>query len=161
MSEATLRLLAAEAKRLQPGGETVLTRLADILVVQSIRAWIEKNAHQRTGLLAAVNDTQIGRVLIQVQKDLTRAWSVPSMASIAGMSRSSFCARFAQLMETTPMQYVTHLRMHAVRRALRDGRATVDELAQQYGYRSEAAFNRAFKRCIGVSPGTVERAAAG
>jgi AraC-like DNA-binding protein len=155
----TLRLLAVEAKGLRPGGETVLTRLADILVVQSIRAWLESNAQQQTGLLAAVNDAQIGRVLMQVHEDPSDAWSVESLAASAGMSRSGFCARFRQLMDTTPMQYVTHLRMRAVQRTLQAGKASVGELAEQYGYNSEAAFNRAFKRCVGVSPGAVKRAA--
>jgi hypothetical protein len=35
----TLRLIAAEVRQLRPGGEAVTTRLADILVIQAIRAW--------------------------------------------------------------------------------------------------------------------------
>jgi len=153
----TIRLLAAEARNLRPGGETVLTRLADILVVQSIRAWLENNAQRQKGLLAAVNDPHIGRVLVQVHEDPSGAWSVPTLAKIAGLSRSGFCARFRQLMDQTPMQYVTYLRMRVVQRILTKGKASVGELAEQYGYRSEAAFNRAFKRCVGISPGAFRR----
>lgn len=155
----TLRLLAAEAKRLRPGGEMVLTRLADILVVQSIRAWLENHAQQQTGLIAAVNDAHIGRVLMQVHKDPSSERCLTSLAAIAGMSRSGFSARFRQLMNETPMQYVTRLRMRAAQRILQEEKANVGELATQFGYRSEAAFNRAFKRCVGVSPGAVKRGA--
>lgn len=40
---ATLRLIAAEATALRPGGETVTTRLSDILVIQAIRSWIDSD----------------------------------------------------------------------------------------------------------------------
>jgi AraC-like DNA-binding protein len=57
------------------------------------------------------------------------------------------------------MQYVTRWRMHVALSALKDQGATVAELAQQLGYRSEAAFARAFKRVLGVPPGAVRRRA--
>jgi AraC-like DNA-binding protein len=41
--------------------------------------------------------------------------------------------------------------------ALKEEGATVAELADRLGYQSEAAFNRAFKRIIGVSPGAMKR----
>jgi AraC-like DNA-binding protein len=40
---------------------------------------------------------------------------------------------------------------------LREQDATVGDLARRLGYASEAAFNRAFKRAIGLSPGAVKR----
>lgn len=39
--QSSLRLMASEARALRPGGETVITRLADILIIQAIRSWIE------------------------------------------------------------------------------------------------------------------------
>jgi AraC-like DNA-binding protein len=57
------------------------------------------------------------------------------------------------------MQYVTRWRMHVALSALKDQGATVAELAQQLGYRSEAAFARAFKRVLGMPPGAVKRRA--
>ena len=40
---------------------------------------------------------------------------------------------------------------------LHNGGATVAELANRLGHRSEAAFARAFKRVVGVAPGSVKR----
>ena len=37
---ALLSLMAAETQAARPGGETVVTRLCDVLVIQAIRAWI-------------------------------------------------------------------------------------------------------------------------
>jgi AraC-like DNA-binding protein len=76
------------------------------------------------------------------------------------MSRSSFSARFSELVGEPAMQYVTRWRMHVGLQALRDEGATVGELADRLGYRSEAAFARAFKRVMGIPPGAVRRAAA-
>ena len=73
------------------------------------------------------------------------------------MSRSAFAARFTELVGEPAMSYVTRWRMHVAVAALKDEGATVGQLADRLGYRSEAAFSRAFKRVIGVSPGAIRR----
>jgi AraC-like DNA-binding protein len=55
------------------------------------------------------------------------------------------------------MTYVARWRMHVAVATLKEEGATVGQLADQLGYRSEAAFSRAFKRVIGVSPGAIRR----
>jgi AraC-like DNA-binding protein len=156
---STLRLMAAEARELRPGGETVMTRLADVLVVQAIRAWIDTDPASRTGWLGALRDPQIGPAIAAIHRDPERAWTVGALADEVAMSRSGFASRFTELVGEPPMQYVTRWRMQVAHSALRDERATVGELASRLGYRSESAFARAFKRVIGVPPGAVRRAA--
>jgi len=151
----TLRWMADEAQALLPGGETVITRLADILVVQAIRTWIAHDPAARTGWLGALKDKQIGRALTLIHRDPARAWTVASLAAELGMSRSALAARFTELVGEPVMQYVTHWRMHLALSRLKEDDAPLGLLASRLGYRSEAAFSRAFKRCIGVSPGAV------
>lgn len=151
---STLRLMAAEAAALRPGGETVITRLADILVIQAIRAWIERDGGER-GWLAALADPQLGRALARVHAAPAAAWTVASLAQLAGMSRSAFAARFTERVGVPAMRYVARWRMHAAVARLRDGDATLAQLAGELGYQSEAAFSRAFKREIGHSPGVM------
>jgi AraC-like DNA-binding protein len=76
------------------------------------------------------------------------------------MSRSALAARFTELVGEPVMQYVTRWRMHLALSALREEEVTVAGLASRLGYRSEAAFSRAFKRVVGVPPGAVRRSAA-
>jgi AraC-like DNA-binding protein len=57
------------------------------------------------------------------------------------------------------MSYVARWRMQVAVAALKEEGATVGQLADRLGYRSEAAFSRAFKRVIGVSPGAIRRTA--
>ncbi len=157
--QTTLRLMAAEAAELRPGGETVITRLSDILVIQAIRAWIETDQAARTGWLGALQDPQIGQVLALVHRDPAREWTVAKMAHEAAMSRSAFAARFTELVGEPAMQYVTRWRMHTAYALLTDGGATVGQFAGLLGYRSEAAFSRAFKRVVGIAPGAARRGA--
>jgi AraC-like DNA-binding protein len=157
--QSTLRLMAAEAKALRPGGETVITRLADILVIQAIRSWIEEDPAAQTGWLGALQDRQIGRAIALIHRDPARAWTVSSLASEVAMSRSAFSARFTELVGEPAMQYVTRWRMHVAMTWLKEDDAGLADLAGRLGYQSEAAFSRAFKRFIGVAPGAVRRGA--
>jgi AraC-like DNA-binding protein len=155
--QSTLRLMAAEAAELRPGGEAVITRLGDILVVQAIRSWIETDPAAQSGWLGALQDPQIGRAISLIHRRPAQAWTVSALADEVAMSRSAFAARFTELTGEPAMQYVTRWRMHVALSSLREERTTVAELASQLGYRSEAAFARAFKRVLGVSPGAVKR----
>ena len=155
--QSTLRFMAAEARALRPGGDTVITRLADILVIQAIRAWIAHDPSARSGWLGAVRDPQIGRAIALVHRDPGKTWTVASLAGAVGMSRSAFSARFTDLVGEPAMRYVTRARMHAASMWLKEERTTLAELAGRLGYESEAAFSRAFKRLVGVAPGATRR----
>ena len=94
-----------------------------------------------------------------IHREPAREWTVASLARELALSRSALAARFTELVGEPVMQYVTRWRMHLALSALREEQVTVAELASRLGYRSEAAFSRAFKRVIGVPPGGVRRAA--
>jgi AraC-like DNA-binding protein len=122
-----LRVLADEAAGDRPGAEAVITRLADVVVLQALRAWLD-TAATGPGWLRALRDPQVGRAVALLHREPGAAWTLTRLAREARMSRSSFAARFT-------------------------------ELAGRLGYRSEAAFSRAYKRIVGVPP-TVAGAAA-
>jgi AraC-like DNA-binding protein len=151
----TLRLIALEVDELRPGGEAVITRLADVLVVQALRSWLTEDAEARTGWLAALSDPQVGRALAAIHRDPAHPWTVASLAAEQGLSRSAFAARFTALVGEPAMAYVTRWRMDLAHERLRSGDDTVARLATALGYRSEAAFSRAFRRVVGEPPGAV------
>lgn len=152
----TLRLLGDETRETMPGGEAVITRLADIVVIQALRWWLASAPDAQTGWLGALKDPQIGRALALLHRDQARSWTVAELADALAMSRSAFAARFTEVVGEPVMQYATRRRMQAAHDVLREG-ATVAEVAARFGYRSEAAFARAFKRTTGVAPGAVRR----
>ena len=157
--DPVLRLMAAEATDLRPGGEAVITRLADILVIQTLRAWIKQDPGAIQGWLGALNDKQVGRALSLIHRDPSRQWRLELLASAAGMSRSAFAARFAALVGETPMHYIARWRMQVALTWLQEDDMTLAEMADRLGYQSEAAFSRAFKRFVRRSPGEVRRQA--
>ncbi|WP_211204050.1 AraC family transcriptional regulator [Chloroherpeton thalassium] len=110
--QSTLHLMAFEAKAIRPGGETIITRLADILVIQTIRSWMAKDPLAKTGWLAALQDKQVGSAILLIQRDPVRRWTVESLANEVAMSRSAFAARFKKLVGESPMQYITRWRMN-------------------------------------------------
>ena len=158
--QSSLRLMAAEAHEVRPGGEAIITRLADILIVQAIRSWIANDPAARQGWIGALRDRQIGSALTQMHRDPVREWSVGTLAAAVAMSRSAFSARFTELVGEPPMRYLTRWRMQVAVTWLRDDDVTAGEVANRLGYQSEAAFSRAFKRSVGIPPGFVRRSRA-
>jgi AraC-like DNA-binding protein len=158
-TNSALRFMEDEARALRPGGEAVITRLADILVIQTIRAWIAQDPAAQKGWLGALKDKQIGRAVAQIHRHPAQAWTLTTLAGVCGMSRSAFAARFTALVGEPAMHYLTRWRMHLALSWLKEDDAPIVELAGRLGYDSEAAFSRAFKRFIGESPGAVRRTA--
>lgn len=154
---STIRFIAQEALQRKPGSETVITRLADILVIQAIRTWIESVREEAHGWIAALHDRQIGKAMSLMHRQPEHGWRVASLAREVGMSRSGFSARFTALVGESVLQYLTGLRMQLAHRELRQTTDTLAKIAERVGYRSEPAFNRAFKRVVGIPPGAVRK----
>ncbi|WP_341679190.1 AraC family transcriptional regulator [Niveibacterium sp. SC-1] len=153
----TLRLMAEELGEQRAGSEAVATRLADILVIQAIRDWMEGEPAGQGGWLAALNDRQIGRAIAGIHRDPSHAWTLESLAALAAMSRTAFAERFNSLVGVPPMRYLAQWRMQTATRLLRETDDPLARIAMQVGYESEAAFSRAFKREFGHAPGAARR----
>lgn len=158
---ALLDALADEVMSPRLGSATVMTRLADVVVVRLFRAWAEDAAGEATtGWLAAMRDPRLGRALSAFHRAPEQPWTIGRLAAAAHMSRSSFCDRFAALVGTPPARYVARWRMRLAALWLQGGRRTIAEVADRLGYESEAAFSRAFKRMTGQPPSRSRRPAA-
>jgi len=155
--QSTIQFIAQEAQQQKSGSETVITRLADILVIQAIRHWVENSREEKQGWIAALHDRQIGKAMSLMHRHPEQDWRVESLAHEVGMSRSGFSARFTSMMGESVKQYLTELRMQLAHRALRETTDTLIKIAERVGYQSEPAFNRAFKRVFGVPPGAVRK----
>ncbi len=157
---ALLALMATETSSTQPGSEAVVTRLCDILIIQAIRQWIEMEGADQGGWIGALRDPLVGQAIVHIHRAPDRAWTVDGLASAVGASRSSFAARFTELVGVAPLAYVTSWRMHLARHQLVTTDLSINQIACDVGYGSEAAFSRAFKRETGASPSTVRKNAA-
>lgn len=149
---ATLARLEAELLAGDLGADLVARRLAEVLLIDMLRAHAGRAGQGNGWLLAALTDPKIGAALAAMHADPGRSWTVAELARIAAMSRSGFARRFTEATGTTPIDHLLHWRMRLARAALRQGGTTVGALAERLGYASESAFGNAFKRVHGRSP---------
>lgn len=153
----SVRMMGEELAEAAVGGDVVASRLADIIVVQAIRLWLAHDPAARQGWFVAVNDPAIGPALRAIHDDPGARWSVEAMASSAVMSRSAFSQRFKELMDETPMAYLTRWRVDVALEMLREPGRSVSQVARAVGYESEISFGRAFQRLMGCSPSVWRR----
>ena len=155
--EHTIKLMSYESCGDRPGSETVVNRLCDALFVYVVRDFIESSAGARASWLRGLSDPHIAASLRLIHERPGEDWTVATLASEVGLSRSGFAARFTELVGESPMRYITRWRLHKALEMLRAGTSSIAEVASRVGYESAAAFHKAFKRTLGVSPGTLLR----
>jgi AraC-like DNA-binding protein len=153
---SAVQLFIAESASTSPGATVIMSRLADILLVQALRTHIAASRCQEHGL-CALADPRIGKALSLLHERHAEPWTVESLATAVALSRSSFAARFSELVGETPLEYLARWRMTKAAQALRESELPLSEVAASIGYQSEASFNRAFKRWGGVAPGAYRR----
>lgn len=147
----TLEALRIEVGGTELGGSLVAERLAEILVVTAIRAFVATSPIGSIGWITALADPRIGKALRLLHSDVSYRWTVPKIASEVGMSRSAFTQRFTARVGRPPLDYLTNWRMVLAQRGLNRGQ-TVATVAAAVGYSSQSAFSYAFKRAFGRTP---------
>lgn len=147
----TLASLQTEASQGEMGGSIIAERLAEILVVEAVRAYVATVPSDRVGWITALADPRIGMALTIMHSTPAHRWTVPKLAAEVGMSRSAFAQRFAESVGTPPLDYLTSWRMVLAQRKLKAGEA-IATIAEEVGYSSQSAFAHAFKRTTGLTP---------
>ncbi len=150
----TLALLGAEMRHGGVGSSLVAARLAEILVVEAVRAHVAAGAAEGIGWISALADPRMAKALSLMHGDVARRWTAPMLAREVGMSRSTFTERFSRRVGRPPMEYLTLWRMVLARRKLAAG-STVARVAEEVGYSSQSAFAQAYKRATGRTPRSI------
>ena len=146
-----LASLQGEMRSARVGGSLIAERLADILVVEAVRAYVAASPVDGIGWIAALADPRVARAIELMHRDVARRWTVSMLAREIGMSRSALTLRFSQRVGRPPLDYLTRWRMLLAQRKLATGKA-VSEVAAEVGYTSQSAFAHAFKRTMGRTP---------
>lgn len=152
------RLMAEEIDRKSLGSRYVVERLLEVLCADAVRAYIETTSHDTTNWFRGIQDPIIGRAMAAIHKHPGEAWSVERLAQTVAMSPSRFAARFSENIGDSPMAYLTKWRMYVACCQLTTTQQGIDQIATAVGYESTAAFNRAFKKYLGVPPASWRRA---
>lgn len=149
--DETLRLVARRVFSDEIGAPAAVTRLSEIVFIELLRVGIDQCKELRA-IVGALQDSQIGRALEIVHAEPGKPWSVESLGAAVGMSRSRFAERFSELVGMGPMAYLSDWRLQKALSLLSASRISVQEIAVAAGYRSPAAFSRAFSGKFGVAP---------
>ena len=151
--KSTVSQILAMTETAAPGSELMLGRLMELLFVEVLRRYATRLPASARGWFAALNDPIVGRALQFVHGDPARRWTVDELAREAGSSRTVLAERFHAVLGQAPIEYITCWRMQLAAERIRNGGGSLAAIAADVGYDSEAAFNRAFKRVTGVTPG--------
>lgn len=155
--EASVRYALAEARSPRPGGAGVLAKLAEVLFIEVLRLYMNEQVVGRTGWLAGVGDRIVGAALNALHARPAYAWTLEELAREAATSRSVLAERFAQLVGSSPMQYLTQWRMLLAANLLCRSNAPLARIAEDVGYQTDTAFIRAFRREFGAPPAAWRR----
>jgi len=158
MLQELLRVGVSESSASRPGAESLLAKLSELMFVEAMRVYVESLPPGGRGWLAGVRDAHVGRALALLHAQPKREWTVEDLAREAGLSRSALAERFVSLVGEPPMQYLTRWRLTLAAAALRSSGRAIAQIADDFGYESESAFNRAFKREFDVPPAAWRRA---
>jgi AraC-like DNA-binding protein len=150
--ESTLALAAQETGAARAGSVSMLAKLSELLFVEAVRRYVESLPPASTGWLAGLRDPLVGKALALLHAQPAREWTVEQLGREVGLSRSALSERFGALVGQPPMQYLVRWRMRLAADRLRSDERGIARIAEEVGYESEAAFNRAFKREFGVPP---------
>lgn len=145
-----LTAVMAETVSDEPGQQTVLDRLIELLLFATVRAWLSE-APRPPAWYRALGDAQVGPALRAIHDEPGRHWSVADLAATTARSRAAFARSFREVVGRAPMAYVTHWRLACAADLLADG-ATVASVAARVGYTDAFAFSTAFRRRYGHPP---------
>ncbi|MGE0286364.1 MAG: AraC family transcriptional regulator [Bradyrhizobium sp.] len=151
--ETSVRYAAHQLAEGTLASSSVMTRLSETLLIEAIRQFAATPGTGQHGWLNGLSDPRIGRSLALMHRDVGANWSAEVLAKEVGMSRSAFVERFTALVGMPPIRYLSVYRLQMAKLNLRETRKSIAQLARHVGYQSEQAFNRAFKREFGMTPG--------
>ena len=155
--ESSMRFATQQADGARPGGATVLSKLSELLFVEAIRRYVDTIPEGEKGWLGGLRDRHVARALALMHERPAFPWTVEDLANRTGTSRSVLAQRFTDFLDMPPMHYLGQWRLQLAAQQLRSSNQSLALIAEQIGYDSEAAFNRAFKREFGQPPATWRR----
>ena len=140
-----------ELREQQVGSFLIAQHLAHMMLLQTLRLHLAENP-RNSGWLFALADKQMSAAIKAIHAAPAQSWSLQSLATHVGMSRSSFAEKFKNIVGTSPIDYLIRWRMFLAADRLTNSNDTISIIAISLGYESESTFSTAFKRVMNCSP---------
>ncbi|NHV24865.1 AraC family transcriptional regulator [Burkholderia sp. D-99] len=136
----------------RPGFRSVAVRQAELVVINVIRHYVASNMPLLPAWISLSGHSRVAAALREFHRDISRPWTLETLASLAGTSRSRLIAAAQRELGEGIFSYITRIRMQEAERLLVETPQPVGRIAGRVGYQSEAAFSIAFKRFNGMQP---------
>ncbi|HAV5430687.1 AraC family transcriptional regulator [Acinetobacter baumannii] len=148
----TVAAIKLELDQPSLGSQVMLSSVIDLLLVWSIRFWLNKETLNHKSWISALQNPTISKALFLMHSNPTKEWTVEILAKETNQSKSKFSKNFIQLVGTTPINYLKHWRMKLAKQYLIETNKSISQIADLVGYSSPAAFTRSFIQTFGYSP---------
>ncbi len=148
--KAVADMLITESYAPRCGGNAVIDRLCEIMVIQLLRHLMEKGEAE-VGLIAGLTHPNLSYAIVAMHNDPQKTWLIEDFAQISGMSRTHFSNTFHKVVGVPAGEYLSSWRLSLARAELARG-TRLKAVVQKVGFSSSAALSRAFKRRYGVTP---------
>lgn len=144
-------LMRSETADDQLGGRAMLNALSTAMFALALRLASETGGAPR-GLLALAGHPRLAPAMAALFNEPARAWSLPDLARLCNMSRATLARQFQEKLGRSASDLLTDIRMTVAANELRRSSQSTGTVAELVGYQSEAAFQRAFKGHMGMTP---------
>jgi AraC family transcriptional activator of mtrCDE len=133
------------------GGRAMLNALSTAMFALVLRLASETEDAPR-GLLALAGHPRLAPAVAALFNEPARAWSLPDLARLCNMSRATLARQFQEKLGRSASDLLTDIRMTLAANELKKFSLSTGAVAEAVGYQSEAAFQRAFKSHMGITP---------
>jgi AraC family transcriptional activator of mtrCDE len=140
------------------GGRAMLNALSTAMFALTLRLASEA-PEAPPGLLTLAGHPRLAPALAALFHEPDRSWTLPELARLCHMSRATMARHFQEKLGRSASELLTDIRMMLAAQELRKASVSTGAVAATVGYQSEAAFQRAFKKHMGITPAAWRRAA--
>jgi AraC family transcriptional activator of mtrCDE len=144
-------LMRIESASESLGGRALLNGLSAAMFALALRLASE-GKQAPTGLLALAGHSRLAPALAAMFQEPARAWTLPDLANLCNMSRATMARQFQESLGRSASDLLMDIRMTKAASELKNTTASTGTIGEAAGYQSEAAFQRAFKQRMGVTP---------
>ena len=153
---STVTLIDTELQRAQNPSRTIVDRLTEVLFLQLLVSFIEKDENN-TGFFKALRDRRLRHALALLHERPAENWSLDALGEQVGMSRATLVRHFQDAVGVAPMTYLADWRLMKAFNLVKYSSTPLEKIAEAVGFSSARTLNRAFRRHYDITPKKLRR----
>jgi len=149
LCEAMIEDAVSASHRL--GAAAMSNALMKVVIVTVLRRFFRRPGIDQK-IISSLADPRLAGAVALILDQPGAAHSVATLASEAGLGRSTFARLFSEALGLSPMEFVVKARLFKAADLLRSGEMPIKSIASKVGFSSRSHFSRAFSDAYGIDP---------